>query len=425
MSEINKQESEFLRLLQELPFDDAPGSEHHKSLREQVLVEFKPGKMSETARPMWKHALRKGREIMRRPVPRLIAFTTACLAIAAVWLFAPGQQSPAQAFNKLAEAVVTAKTARFQMEVTYEGQPKQKFKAWFLAPGKFRQEIGDVINITDLSAGKIVSLATAQKMATVMNIQGAPKDKLARNEFERLRELLSGQRDAKAEHYERLEEKVIDGKRAVGFRLDSVDATVTLWGDPATGLPVRIESVSRGIVRTEVLMTDFEINVELPESLFDLTPPAGFKIQSMDVDASQSREQDLILAFRACSDISGGEFPETLDNAGINKLVIKYAMSRGKDSTDDDFPLLMKQVINIGRGFQFGLQLPESADAHYAGKGVKRDAKVRPIFWYRPEGAKKYRVIFADLTVQDADAAPDIPDAKRLEKASKASNSSK
>ena len=201
----------------------------------------------------------------------------------AVTVVAPGQQSPAQAFNKLAEAVVTAKTARFQMEVTYEGQPKQKFKAWFQAPWKFRQEIGDVINITDLSAGKIVSLATAQKMATVMNIQGAPKDKLARNEFERLRELLSGQRDAKAEHFERLEEKVIDGKRAVGFRLDSPDATVTLWGDPATGLPVRIESVSRGIVRTEVLMTDFEINVELPESLFDLTPPAGFKGSIVDL----------------------------------------------------------------------------------------------------------------------------------------------
>jgi hypothetical protein len=79
----------------------------------------------------------------------------------------------------------------------------------------------------------------------------------------------------------------------------------------------------------------------------------------------------------------------------------------------------MKQDINIGRGFQFGLQLPEAADAHYAGKGVKRDAKDRPIFWYRPEGAKKYRVIFADLTVQDAETAPQVEGATRLEKAGK------
>jgi hypothetical protein len=94
-------------------------------------------------------------------------------------------------------------------------------------------------------------------------------------------------------------------------------------------------------------------------------------------------------------------------------------MSRGKDASDDDFPLLMKQVINIGRGFQFGLQLPEAADAHYAGKGVKRDAKETPIFWYKPEGAKKYRVIDADLSVRDADAAPQVEGAKRIEKASK------
>ena len=46
--------------------------------------------------------------------------------------------------------------------------------------------------------------------------------------------------------------------------------------------------------------------------------------------------------------------------------------------------------------------LPEAADAHYAGKGVKRDAKDRPIFWYQPEGAKKYRVIYADLAAGDA-----------------------
>ena len=41
------------------------------------------------------------------------------------------------------------------------------------------------------------------------------------------------------------------------------------------------------------------------------------------------------------------------------------------------------------------------ADAHYAGKGVKVDATDTPIFWYRPEGKAKYRVIRADLSVVD------------------------
>jgi hypothetical protein len=169
-------------------------------------------------------------------------------------------------------------------------------------------------------------------------------------------------------------------------------------------------------------MTDFEINVELPQSLFDLTPPAGFTIQSMDIDASESREQDLVTAFKACSDISGGDFPDTLDFAGINKLVLNYAMSHAKDKdvTDEGIQMVMKQVLNIGRGFQFGLQLPEAADAHYAGKDVKRDTKNAPIFWYKPAGKTMYRVVYADLTVKDADAAPQVEGAKRLQNASKA-----
>ena len=64
--------------------------------------------------------------------------------------------------------------------------------------------------------------------------------------------------------------------------------------------------------------------------------------------------------------------------------------------------------LNIGRGISFASELPDSADAHYAGKGVKRDEPDRPIFWYKPEGSEKYRVIYADLSVKDADAAPEI-----------------
>ena len=81
---------------------------------------------------------------------------------------------------------------------------------------------------------------------------------------------------------------------------------------------------------------------------------------------------------------------------------------------------MLKQVINIGRGFQFGLQLSEAADAHYAGKGVKRDTKDSPIFWYKPAGKTAYHVIFADLTVKDSASAPKVEGAQRLEKASKA-----
>ena len=421
MSDLNQQELEFKRLLQELPFDDAAGHEHRQALREKVLAEFDRRQVAQTAVPSWKHAFTKGREIMRRPVPRLIAFTTACLAIAALWLFVPATQTTAQAFNRFAEKIVAAKTARFQMEVAAEGQPKQKFQAYFLAPGRFRQELGVIVNVSDLTKGRMMTIMPAEKKVMIMNLKGAP-GKMTQNNFDRLRELLAESRDAKVGQYERLGEKEIDGKKAVGFRYDSPADTVTLWGDPVTGNPVRIENVWSGLPRTEVVMTDFQINVDLKESLFDMTPPEGYKVQSLDVDASESKEEDLIQAFKACAEISGGEFPETMDSTGVMRLIIKSTMDQLKDKkdvSDEQMQELMKRSITIGRGFQFAILLPEAADAHYAGKGVKRDANDRPIFWYLPEGSKKYRVVYADLTVRDADAAPKVPDAKRLEKASK------
>jgi len=424
MTEFNELETEFSRLLREMPCDDAPRLEHCQPLRERVLAEFDRKSAVAMAQPVWKRALTKGREIMRRPIPRLIAFTTACAAIAAVWLVVPGGQTAAQAFNRFAEAVVTAKTAKFQMEVSVEGQPKQTFQAFYLAPEKYRQELPGMVNISDFQAGKMVSIVPEKKMVTVMNLKGAPQNKMAKSHFAQLRELLSGARDAKEDQYERLGEKEIDGKKAVGFRYDSPADTVTLWGDPATGAPVRIESVWGGLPHTETVMSQFQINVDLKESLFETTPPEGYKVQSLDVDASAAREEDLVKAFKACSAISGGDFPETLDTAGVTRLIIKFTgdqIKDKKDVSDEQMQELMKESIAIGRGFQFVLTLPESADAHYAGKGVKRDTKDRPIFWYRSEETKKYRVLYADLSIRDADSAPQVEGARRIEKASKTS----
>jgi len=358
---------------------------------------------------------------MRRPIPRFSAITIACLAIAAVWLFVPGQQSTALAFNRFAEALVEAKTARFQMELTIEGQPKQKIQAYFLAPGKFRQEMAfmDAVSISDDRAGKMLMLSRAAKTALVMNSKGQPKDEKSRDPFERLRELLSKNRDAKENQFEALGEKQINGKQATGFRLDSPFALITLWGDQATGYPVRIESVWSGTPRCEVVMADFEINVDLKESLFDLTPPADYKVQSFDVDVSKPGEQDLVNAFKLCGEISKGEFPDTLSLVGRTMFIAKHTSSRFKNPSDGEMQQLVKQIGSIGRGFEFAMSLSESADAHYAGKGVKQGTGDRSIFWYKPEGSNKYRVVYADLSVKDADQPPQVPGAERLEKAGK------
>jgi hypothetical protein len=71
---------------------------------------------------------------------------------------------------------------------------------------------------------------------------------------------------------------------------------------------------------------------------------------------------------------------------------------------------------NIAMEFQPGLSftgsLPPEADMHYAGKGVSLGAADTPIFWYRSKNTKTYRVIYADLSVRDADTPPNVPKAQ-------------
>ncbi len=422
MADLHHQESEFARLLEGLPFDDSSRPEHAEQLRQQALARFDGTQPADAKSPWWERALIQGRMIMQRTIPRLSMAGLVAVLVVAVWLLIPERESAAQSFRRLAAVVVEAKTARFQMELKFENQPKQSFKASYLAPGRFRQEIGAIVNISDFPAGKMVSLVPDEKTAIVMNLKGAPPEKLNQDQFQKLRELLVESRNAKDEQYQRIGEKEIDGKKAVGFRLDTPAATTTLWGDPKTGDPVRIESAWSGIPGTEVTMSKFEVNVVLDKSLFDLTIPAGYKVQSFDVDASPTREADLVQALKACSEISGGDFPDTMDTTGVMKLVTNYALRQAasKDFSDEKMQQLMKESIKIGRGFQFALELPESAEATYAGKGAKLAMKDRPIFWYKPAGSSKYRVISADLSIRDAASAPQFEGAKRIEKASKA-----
>ena len=313
---------------------------------------------------------------MSRPLPRLLTAAAACLIVIGGSLVLFGHPAPASAFDRLRKAIVAAKTARFQMEVIMPGQPRS-FKHRISPPENTAWKMGTTTNVSDFMTGIMVTLMPAEKRALVMNIKNIDKGKMADNNyFDRLRDLLAKRGDAKDKQYLPLGEKMIDGKKVVGFQYDAQGCSVTLWGDPQTANPVRIETSWSGITKATVVMSNFNINVALDEKLFDLKPPADYKVQSLDVDGSEPRETDLITAFRICTDLAGG-YPETLDLAGVTKLMTDSIMSKGKDfATEENIQGLMKEATNIGRGFQFVFQLPESADATYAGKDVKRAAGI-------------------------------------------------
>jgi outer membrane lipoprotein-sorting protein len=418
MNEPEKQEAEFARLVSRATGHEAPRVEHQAELRERMLTAFEASQRNVRPIPVWKRTYQHGRAIMRRPIPRLVAMSVPCVLLLAGWIFLREPKSASAAFYEFAHSLVTAKTARFQMEVTIPGQPKVIAKSLFMAPARMRQNMDDLgmVNISDMKAGKIVTLNSKLKTAMVITLIGRP-EKMVKSAnldlFDRLREMLAD-KDVKDSTYQPVGEKEIDGRRTLGFRQDSPMATVTIWGDPETGLPVQINTVMSGPSQLDVLWTDFELNVPVDESEFDLKPPADYQVQQFEMDASPFKEQDLIETLRLASEINEGEFPDSLDTETSQRLIVKSARTAKSTPDEKVMEKFMKIGARIGRGFSFAMQLPSSADARYAGKGVTREAKDTPVFWYRPEGAKLFRVIDADLTVHEAETAPEAPGAVRV-----------
>jgi outer membrane lipoprotein-sorting protein len=362
---------------------------------------------------LFSRSLNTWRWIMRSPVSRVAAAVIFALAIAGVALWFHGSGA-APSFADFVKPILTAKSAKFKLEYEAEGQPAQKMQVTFLAPNRLRQDLpSGFVNISDFDKGKMVGLDPKNKRMTVFSLANMPKDKLPANFFSQLQsQVLDAEKSADAKR-ESLGEKEIAGRRAVGYRISSTAQVLTIWGDPQTGLPVRIESKIDLIPKVKTTWTEFEFDVPVDPSLFRLEPPPGYTVVDVPVDVSPPVESDLIASLRQYAEMNDGRFPDAFDTPSTMVFVQKLVKKLGLKLEGEPGPELQREmmaaIFKLNRGFMFALQMPKEAESHYAGKGVSLGAADKPIFWYRPKDAKKYRVIFGDLTARDADAAPNVP----------------
>ena len=400
-------------LLSRLPPPPLPSQSIQNAARGRALEEFDGAIISLPAETGWRRIIHKGAIIMSHPASRILTAAAAVLALA-VWLAIP---HGSVAFADLLAPIVNAKSAKFKMVTKNDVQPKQEITAtaYFLAPAHFRQEFTapqqlHTVTIADFDRGRMVSLNPDKKEAMIFKLEGKPAGGKAgaSNIFGDLRTQLEEYRTHKKGQLEELGEKTIEGHKAFGFRFTSAGMVETFWGDPATGQILRVELIYNGPPKMEVVMTDFEFDVPLDASLFSLEPPKGYQSKSISINASPPTEQDFIASLRKLSDVADGEFPVSLDTAGMTASVVKLL----KDQKPDE--KVMAEAVGIGRGMHFAMMLPLSADAHYAGKGLKRTGPKSPLFWYKPTGSEKYRVVWSDLTASDAGEAPNAPGAIRL-----------
>lgn len=399
-------------LFSQLPVDTTANDKHRERLRTQFLTACENGPVPSSRRSRLRDT---GRFLMKYKAPH---WTVATLLVTSVfWLIQTGP-SPALALDEVVAKMTKARTARYDGVVKATGQLPTKTKAYYLQPGHFRQEIGnELVSITDYTTRKMVTLDLLNKQATVINAVGKHADPNGQqqNEFERLRDQLREAVSDPETRVESLGERQLDGQTVVVFRVPNNPQVMTVWADPETRFPIRIDSVMDGPPRVELVMTNYEFNMELDRSLFSTEVPDGYSVLEFDIDMSKPNEKDFIEALRICGEETGG-FLKGVDPVAAAAFSGAYLVKRGIGKDKQPTPEQMQETVKVTRGFQFTTQLPPEADAHYAGAEAKYGDKEQVVFWYRPEKSKAYRIIYADLSVKESDVAPDVENAKKLAK---------
>jgi outer membrane lipoprotein-sorting protein len=295
----------------------------------------------------------------------------------------------------------------------------------FLSPSHERMEFtfqgSDGVLITDGEKGKILTLDPAGKTAMFLDVENVPagQESPFGRTFLAFRQLASDVLNDQAGKVQRLGSQTIDGKHAEGFQTAHGGVQVKIWVDPDTAIPVRVEQSSISSVgpQAHTVMSDFQVNVDMDESLFNLDVPQGYSLQQpAKIDLSKDPVQYLADSLKLAAEVNDGVFPPTLRGQdGIDgillrspdKLVKIITGNSGELTPDARREAGVKLSMTVAGAFgMLGAMSPEQNDWHYAGKGVKLNAPNQPIFWYRRHKASAtYSVLYADLSVKEVPAA--------------------
>lgn len=343
--------------------------------------------------PVWRNIMKSGATKVA------IAAMIVLAAVLALYTFTGGGAT--STYAQVVDLLHNAHTITFSIvsRTGVASMPTVRTQIAFKEPGYMRTSTADgFVTIVHASEGRVkgLNLVPLQKKYMTFGFSNAP-DKHDTGPYVSLEKLraLPNQAD------EALGQKPIDGRTLEGYRVHETDTTTTVWVDPKTGEPARVEMEFPAAPGMNMILSDFRFDVQLDDSLFSLEPPAGYEPMGAELQANvdEVAERDFIEFLRLWSNWTVDHtFPPTI--GGTEIMTITFQMAReGKfvGPTAPGYGDNQQQVMYDGMLF-IG-KLP-TGTWRYAGQNVSFGDPQTPIFWYQPEGASQYRVIYADLSVK-------------------------
>jgi outer membrane lipoprotein-sorting protein len=346
------------------------------------------------------NALRIRRTIMKSPVTR-IAAAAAVIIVAAIGI--NYIMAPSVTWAQVIEPILNARTIAFDLIIGSEDSGMVQHE--IVVGSRIRRTMSNMPNMTmiiDTEDAKLLALDTEGKTAAYADIAGELGDR-HRSFIKFVRQIITQLQEGQVEE---LGEQVIDGQKAIGFVGKGQNEAVTIWADPETALPIRIEAQLGQ--EFAFIMKNFEFDADVDESLVSMDVPDGYTLEEKDLDLGNSNEEDFVESLRIWAEIIGdGTFPEAI----------------GTESAMKQMPLLVQKVAamqvseekgtEIGMSFAKGMLFHQTLEGQgqwtYAGAGVKLGDADTAIFWYQPQGSATHRVIYGDLSVRDV-ATENLPE---------------
>ena len=270
-----------------------------------------------------------------------------------------------------------------------------EMKLYAMEPGMIRNESeGGVVTISRREGEQMRVLVleprtkTAQLAhANIAELKGKNPDMIA--EFRALADKPG----------EPLDDRQVGDVKAKGFRVKSDGQTISLWVHPKTARPILVEIDAEAMGETgKFVLSDITFDEKLDEKLFSLDVPEGFKLNESRVKVSLDLEQNVINVLGAYAKLTGGTFPEKLDDwAAYGK-----AMAKGGQAEPD--PGMIQALSGAGAITALLTDKKVGEDYAYTGKDAKLGDKDNVVFWHRDKAKGTYRAVFADLTAKEVSA---------------------
>jgi hypothetical protein len=345
------------------------------------------------------------RIIMKSRITKLAAAAVIVIAVLiGINQFGGSIDGTTVTFAEVIRPILDARTAIMDILIGPEGQ--QAVIHDEVMDSRIRRTVSNVEGtdiIIDLEQMKMLALTHAEKTAVYVELEGLGN---LQNYLELLQDIVARMQNKEEFQVEDQGLQDIDGQDYIVFVAESDKDTITIWADPETALPVRIEHKTPNM---QIACDNLQFDVALDESRFSMEVPDGYMVQQAGgVDFKKGTEEAFIEALRIWAEIiEDGQFPDSINLEDIVKIgpKIEQAFKQANLTKQQGTEIAMRW----GQGLVFIRFFKGQGKWHYAGKGVKFGDGDTPVFWYQPKDSETWRVIYGDLSVEDV-APEDLPE---------------